>query len=44
MISDTLSIILKYIDDETIKKLFNNTYNICIKKSIMIDFMLIIMK
>ena len=32
MISDTLSIILKYIDDETIKKLFNNTDNICIKK------------
>ena len=29
---DTLSIILKYIDDETIKLLFNNTDNICIKK------------
>ena len=29
---DTLSIILKYIDNKTITELFNNTYNICIKK------------
>ena len=32
MISDILSIILKYIDDKTIKKLLKNTDNICIKK------------
>ena len=29
---DTLSIILKYIDNKTRTELFNNTDNICIKK------------